>query len=215
MIMPGSVAISSARVEPELLHYLDTSWQSIIAADVDGITSTPYKIDQSAPNLNRYSARADGRPAHRRSRLRHPRHARAPPAGESCVMSTAPASMIVFIPLAIRKRNGRPKILPPADMIPANDGGVDSHVLKAIARAWSWRRKLESGAATTIQDIAQAEDISDRYVGRMLRRAYLAPAVLEKILIARVSPAVSLKDLTMAAELPRMEQVAAVFGPQP
>ena len=56
MIMPGSVVISSARVEPELLHYLDASWQSIIAGDVDGTTSTPYKIDQSAPNLNRYSA---------------------------------------------------------------------------------------------------------------------------------------------------------------
>lgn len=56
MIMPGSVAISTARVEPELLHYLDASWQSIIAGDVDGVSSTPYKIDQSAPNLNRYSA---------------------------------------------------------------------------------------------------------------------------------------------------------------
>ena len=56
MIMPGSVAISTARVEPELLHYLDTSWQAIIAGDVDGVTSTPYRIDQSAPNLNRYSA---------------------------------------------------------------------------------------------------------------------------------------------------------------
>lgn len=56
MIMPGSVAVSSARVEPELLHYLDLSWQSIIAGDVDGTASTPYKIDQSAPNLNRYSA---------------------------------------------------------------------------------------------------------------------------------------------------------------
>jgi uncharacterized protein len=56
MIMPGSVAINSARVEPELLHYLDVSWQSIIAADVDGAGATPYKIDQSAPNLNRYSA---------------------------------------------------------------------------------------------------------------------------------------------------------------
>ncbi|GGY37139.1 DUF499 domain-containing protein [Parvularcula lutaonensis] len=56
MIMPGSVAISSARVEPELLHYLDASWQSIIAGDVDGVTSTPYKVDQSAPGLNRYSA---------------------------------------------------------------------------------------------------------------------------------------------------------------
>ena len=56
MIMPGSVAIGSARVEPELLHYLESSWQSIIAGDIDGGTSTPYKIDQSAPNLNRYSA---------------------------------------------------------------------------------------------------------------------------------------------------------------
>jgi uncharacterized protein len=56
MIMPGSVAVSSPRVEPELLHYLDVTWQSIIAGDVDGTTSTPYKIDQLAPNLNRYSA---------------------------------------------------------------------------------------------------------------------------------------------------------------
>jgi hypothetical protein len=56
MIMPGSVTISSPRVEPELLHYLETSWQSIIAGDVDGTSSTPYRIDQSAPNLNRYSA---------------------------------------------------------------------------------------------------------------------------------------------------------------
>lgn len=56
MIMPGSVAVSSPRVEPELLHYLDLSWQSIIAGDVDGTASTPYKIDQLAPNLNRYSA---------------------------------------------------------------------------------------------------------------------------------------------------------------
>jgi predicted AAA+ superfamily ATPase len=56
MIMPGSVAISSPRVEPELLHYLSTNWQSIIAGDVDGPSSTPYRIDQSAPNLNRYSA---------------------------------------------------------------------------------------------------------------------------------------------------------------
>ena len=56
MIMPGSVIVGSARVEPELLHYLDASWQSIIAGDVDGATSVPYKIDQGAPNLNRYSA---------------------------------------------------------------------------------------------------------------------------------------------------------------
>lgn len=56
MIMPGGVPITLERVEPELLRYLDPRWQSIIAADVDGPTSTPHKIDESAPNLAKCSA---------------------------------------------------------------------------------------------------------------------------------------------------------------
>lgn len=124
---------------------------------------------------------------------------------------SAPTTMRVFIPLTIRKRNGRPKIVPPTDVVP-DTGGVDPHVLKAIAKAWSWRRKLESGAAATIQDIAEAEDISDRYVGRMLRLAYLAPAVLDRLLVSRVPPAVSIKKMTAAAELPWVEQLDSIFG---
>ncbi|CTQ45305.1 DUF499 domain-containing protein [Roseibium aggregatum] len=56
MIMPGSVAIGASRVESELLHYLPVQWQNIIAGDIDGTDSVPYRIDQSAPTLNRYSA---------------------------------------------------------------------------------------------------------------------------------------------------------------
>jgi len=123
---------------------------------------------------------------------------------------SAPTTMRVFIPLTIRKRNGRPKIVPPTDIVP-DIGGVDPHVLKAVAKAWSWRRKLENGEAATIQDIAEAEGISDRYVGRILRLAYLAPPVLERLLIRRMPPAVSIKNLAAAAELPWVDQYAAVF----
>lgn len=125
---------------------------------------------------------------------------------------SAPASMTVFIPLATRKRNGRPKIVPPPEMVSASDRGVDPHVLRGIARAWSWRRKLESGEASTLLDIAQAEDVTDRYVSRMIRLAYLAPAILEKLALERCSPAVSVKDLAAAAELAWKEQETAVFG---
>ena len=128
---------------------------------------------------------------------------------------SAPTTMRVFIPLTIRKRNGRPRILPPADMMPANEGGVDPHVLKAIAKAWSWRRKLETGAAGTVSDIAKAEGVTPPYVGRMLRLAYLAPTVLETLLIARIAPTVSVKDLAAVAELPWVEQEAAVFDRGP
>lgn len=56
MIMPGSVAVNSARVEPELLHYLRQPWQSIIAGDVDGESSAPCIIDKAVPGLGRVAA---------------------------------------------------------------------------------------------------------------------------------------------------------------
>jgi hypothetical protein len=124
---------------------------------------------------------------------------------------SAPTTMRVFIPLTIRKRNGRAKIVPPADIVP-DTGGVDPHVLKAIAKAWSWRRKLESGDAATIQDIARSECVTPAFIRRTLKLAYIAPAVLEQILISRMSPAVSLKDMSAIADQPWIEQELAVFN---
>lgn len=118
----------------------------------------------------------------------------------------------VVIPLTLRKKNGRPKILPPADHTPAEARVQDAHVLRAIARAWNWRRRLERGEVLTIADIAKVENLSDRYVSRMMRLAYLAPDVLEKLLIHRVPPALSLNDLVAVAELPWEEQVNDVFS---
>ena len=129
-------------------------------------------------------------------------------------MSVAPTTIRVIIPLTIRKRNGRPKILPPSDPAASNDAAVETHVLRAIARAWSWRRKLESGQASTNLDLARTEDVSDRYIGRMIKLAYLAPAVLEKLLLQRCPLAVSIKYLTAVADLPWAEQVAAAFDPR-
>jgi hypothetical protein len=117
----------------------------------------------------------------------------------------------VVIPLTIRKRNGRPKILPP-DAVMVRDGrSQDPHVLRAVARAWNWRRQLESGAASTIQDIAAAEKVSDRFVSRMMRLAYLSPEVLDHLVIRRVPPALSLNDLVAVADRRWAEQMDMVF----
>lgn len=118
----------------------------------------------------------------------------------------------VVIPLTFRKKNGRPKILPPADHMPAEARTQDAHVLRAIARAWSWRRRIERGEASTIVDIATVEKVTDRFVSRMMRLAYLAPDVLEKLVIHRIPPALSLNDLMAVADLPWAEQMEAVFG---
>lgn len=126
-------------------------------------------------------------------------------------MTDSTNTIRVVIPLTIRKRNGRPKILPP-DEVTVRDGRLqEPHVLRAIARAWSWRRQLETGAAFTIQDIASAEKVSDRFVSRMMRLAYLSPEVLEYLVIRRVSPALSLNDLVAVADRPWAEQMEMAF----
>jgi predicted AAA+ superfamily ATPase len=56
MIMPGSVPAAAARVQPELLNYLPKEWAPIISGDVDGDTSTPFRIDQATPSLGQVSA---------------------------------------------------------------------------------------------------------------------------------------------------------------
>lgn len=77
--------------------------------------------------------------------------------------------------------------------------------------AFAWRRRLESGEVATIQDIAAAEKISDRFVSRIIRLAYLAPDVLERLLLSRMTPSVTVKELAKAASLPWAEQMGRVF----
>ena len=123
-------------------------------------------------------------------------------------MSTAQDTLRVRIPLAQRSRNGRPRIQPPADYLPETDGGTDPHVLRNFAQAWSWRRKLESGEANTIEDLARSAGVTHRMVGRMLKLTYLAPALLEKLLFERVPPSVPVKELTVLADMDWTAQVA-------
>jgi len=127
-------------------------------------------------------------------------------------MTSTEDTIRVVIPLTIRKRNGRPKILPPDDVDARNGRTQDPHVLRAVARAWNWRRQLETGAASTIQDIAAAEKVSDRFVSRMMRLAYLSPEVLDHLVIRRVPPALSLNDLVALADRPWAEQLELVNG---
>jgi hypothetical protein len=127
-------------------------------------------------------------------------------------MSGSSDTIRVVIPLSIRKRNGRPKILPPEDRCAREGRAQDPHVLRAIARAWKWRRQWEEGEASTLQDIAGKEGVSERYIGRMIRLSYLALEVLEALVVKRRPPAISINEMVEAAKLPWGEQMGRVFG---
>ena len=123
----------------------------------------------------------------------------------------APETIQVFVPLKLRKKNGRPKILPPADYRASDDKRQDPHILRAIGRAWGWRRRMEAGDFATIQELAEAAGLAERHVSRQLRLAYLAPEVLKRLTCGREASAVSLYDLCFLAWQGWQEQVGRTF----
>jgi hypothetical protein len=123
-----------------------------------------------------------------------------------------PNTIQVFVPLKIRKKNGRPKIMPPADYLPSEDQVQDPHILRAIGRAWAWRRRMEAGEFGTVRDLAIAVNLAERHVSRQLRLAYLAPDVLKRLVFGREVSAVTVMQLSECAALPWSDQASVVFG---
>jgi hypothetical protein len=97
-------------------------------------------------------------------------------------------TITIHVPIGIRRRGGRKLVFAP-DSTNATTTPicrrVDNAMIKAIARAFRWRKMLEDGTHATIAEIAAAEKINESYVGRVLRLTLLAPDIVERILDGR------------------------------
>jgi len=97
-----------------------------------------------------------------------------------------PETVTIHVPFRIVKRGGRKEmILPPGAREPSK---IDNTMVKALARAFRWKRMLESGHFATIGDLASKEGIAPSYMTRVLRLTLLAPNIVEAILDGRNGP---------------------------
>ena len=102
-------------------------------------------------------------------------------------------TITVHVPFRLVKRGGRKEmVLPIGRPMPRN---VDETLVKALARAFRWKRMLESGEFGTISDLAQHERIAAPYLTRVFRLAFLAPEVVEAILDGRQPRDLTLQSL--------------------
>ena len=108
-------------------------------------------------------------------------------------------SVTVVVPMTVRRRGGRKQIIGP-DGVPLQVGGDgmeetrgDPVLVKALARAFRWRRMLEEGRYGSIRELAAAEGVDRAYVGRVLNLTLLAPELVVAILEGREQKGLTLK----------------------
>ena len=101
-----------------------------------------------------------------------------------------PETVTLHVPFRVVKRGGRKEMRLPDGVGP--DRKADNTLVKALARAFRWKRLLESGELATIAGLAQREGIAPSYMTRVLRLTLLAPDIVEAILDGKKGPEVTL-----------------------
>ncbi|MFB2532677.1 hypothetical protein ACEYYA_10950 [Paracoccus sp. p3-h83] len=92
-------------------------------------------------------------------------------------------TMTIHVPFRVVKRGGRKEMQLPEGAAQARK--PDNTLIKALARAFRWKRLLETGQFATIAELAEHEGIAAPYLTRTMRLAQLAPDVVEAILDGR------------------------------
>ena len=106
-------------------------------------------------------------------------------------------SMVVRVPLAIRRRPGRKTVVTPArdDAEAVLPTRADPALVKALARAFRYQRMLDEGRYASITEMAAAEKIERGYLGTLLRLCLLAPDMIQAILDGQQPGGVALPRL--------------------
>ena len=122
-----------------------------------------------------------------------------------------PETVTLHVPFRIVKRGGRKEMQVPDGA--AQPQKTDNTLVKALARAFRWKRMLESGEFATIAELAEREGIARSYMTRVLRLTQLEPDVFEAVIEGRQGRAIKLARLMEPFPLSWIEQKNTFFGP--
>jgi len=130
-------------------------------------------------------------------------------------------SVTVVVPMTIRRRGGRKQIIgPDGALVRAGDDATgvattrgDPVLVKALARAFRWRRLLEEGRYASVRELANAEGVNRTYIGRLLNLTLLAPDLVEAILDGRKTEEAIVAVLRERAPVDWAEQQIAALLP--
>ena len=122
-----------------------------------------------------------------------------------------PETLTLHVPFRIVKRGGRKEMQMPDRVRPERT--PDNTLVKALARAFRWKRMLDSGEFATIAELAEREGIAPSYMTRVLRLTQLEPAIIEAVLEGRQGGDVTLARLMEPFPLSWSDQKDTFSGP--
>ena len=90
--------------------------------------------------------------------------------------------LTLHIPARLKLCSGEMRLVIPQGQGQELRPRPNATLIKALTRAHRWKERLFSGGAPSTSAIAKEEGVTERYVSRIIRLAFLAPDIVEAIL---------------------------------
>ena len=104
-----------------------------------------------------------------------------------------PDTMTIHVPFRVVKRGGRKEMVLPEGAAQARK--PDDTLVKALARAFRWKRMLESGEFASISELAEKEGIAFTYMARLMRLSLLSPELVDAVMDGHQPANITLANL--------------------
>lgn len=112
------------------------------------------------------------------------------------------ATIVLEEPMQLRQRGVERKIVVPSSQPPRHD----KTLIDVVVQARHWFGLITTGKATSIRQLAQANDRSENDISRFLPLAFLAPDIVEAILAGTQPPELTADKLKRLSSLPQSWQ---------
>jgi hypothetical protein len=94
-------------------------------------------------------------------------------------------AFIITVDVQVKRCGGEVRLVVPSGSETQTPRHPSLPLIKAVARAYRWPEKIMRGEFQSRQSVAQFAEVDQRYAGRILQFAFLAPDIVEAILDGR------------------------------
>ena len=119
-----------------------------------------------------------------------------------------PDTITVRVPIVFRRRSRGKSVISPGGSlsVAASHARNNTAIVRAIVRAFRWRKLIETGVYSSLADLAAVERVNDSYASRVVRLTLLSPDIVEAILSGRNEPSHGIARLVTPLPLSWEEQ---------
>ena len=112
---------------------------------------------------------------------------------EKPLITKSDHNIVISIPMKLKHKCGRKEVIIP-DKIDSSipiKSPVQKHLTLAIAKAFAWRKAIESKAFNSVQEMADTLNVTPHHIKREIGLTYIAPDIIEMIFYGQEPDGVS------------------------